>query len=45
MICAGGLDDGGAPSHLVRGAGAATVVRPGSKATWLTRVDEIPSTP
>jgi hypothetical protein len=35
-ICAGALDDGGAPPNLMRGGIPATVVRPSAEGQWLT---------
>jgi hypothetical protein len=36
VICAGGSEDGGVPSHIVRGSTTPTVVRPGSGARWIS---------
>ena len=41
VLCAGALDDGGAPPHLLRGTAAPTLVRPGSTARWVTRTTDI----
>jgi hypothetical protein len=36
VICAGGAEDGGAPSHLIRGSTTPTVVRSGTSARWIS---------
>jgi hypothetical protein len=36
VICAGGTEDGGVPSHIVRGGTTPTVVRAGSAARWVS---------
>ena len=41
-ICAGAVDDGGAPPHLLRSTATPSLVRPGSTASWVTRADEVP---
>ena len=41
VVCAGAIDDGGAPPHLVRSGGAPTLVRRGSTASWVTRVEDL----
>jgi hypothetical protein len=36
IVCAGGSDDGGVPSHIVRGGTMPTVVRAGTSAQWIS---------
>jgi len=36
VICAGATEDGGVPSHIVRGSTTATVVRSGTSARWVS---------
>ena len=36
VICAGGSEDGGVPSHIVRGSTMPTVVRSGTGARWIS---------
>ena len=36
VICAGGSEDGGVPSHIVRGSTTPTVVRSGTSARWIS---------
>lgn len=36
VICAGASEDGGVPSHIVRGSTTATVVRSGTSARWIS---------
>jgi hypothetical protein len=36
VICAGGTEDGGVPSHIVRGSTPPTVVRSGTSARWIS---------
>jgi hypothetical protein len=36
IVCAGGSEDGGVPSHIIRGGTPPTVVRAGSVARWVS---------
>jgi hypothetical protein len=36
VICAGGAEDGGVPSHLVRGSTTPTIVRTGTTVRWIS---------
>ena len=36
VVCAGGSDDGGVPSHIIRGGTPPTVVRSGTAARWIS---------
>jgi NAD-dependent SIR2 family protein deacetylase len=36
VVCAGGSDDGGVPSHIIRGGTPPTVVRAGTVARWIS---------
>jgi len=43
VVCAGAIDDGGAPAHLIRSGSAPTIVRAGSTGSWVTRVEDLPA--
>lgn len=41
VVCAGAIDDGGVPPHLLRISTTPTLVRPGSTAKWVTTATEV----
>jgi hypothetical protein len=41
IVCAGGSEDGGVPSHIVRGGTPPTVVRAGTVARWVSLEDAV----